>query len=63
MSIKSLLKRVARALPVILAAAPGVLDAVNQVREAIKKPKTPVSGSDGGLDAGGAPAAAGTIER
>jgi hypothetical protein len=62
MSIKSILKRVSRALPVILAAAPGVLDAVNQVREALKKPKAP-AGNGGGAESGGAPAAAGTIER
>ena len=41
MSIASLLKRLTSALPVILAAAPPVLDAVKQVRKAIKKPKKP----------------------
>ena len=41
MSLASLLKRVANAVPVILAAAPGVIDAVRQVRQALKKPKKP----------------------
>jgi hypothetical protein len=47
MSIASLLKRLTNALPVVLAAAPSVLEAVNQVRQALKKPKKPVgSGAD-----------------
>jgi hypothetical protein len=46
MSIASLSKRPTNALPVILAAAPGVIDAVKQVRQALKKPNKP----------GGAPA-------
>ncbi len=53
MSIKSRLKRLTKALPVVLAAAPGVLDAVTQVGEALKKPKKPKSGE--------APAAAGRL--
>lgn len=44
MSIRSLLKRLAKALPVVLAAAPGVVDAVKQVQEALKKPRSPDSG-------------------
>lgn len=44
MSIKSLLRRLAKALPVVLAAAPGVVDAVKQVQEALRKPKNPASG-------------------
>ena len=44
MSIASLLKRLTNALPVLLAAVPGVIDAVNQVRLALKKPKKPAAG-------------------
>ena len=54
MSIGSLLKRVKKALPVILAAAPGVIDAVKQVKDALKKPKKP-AGSGADAVAGGAP--------
>jgi hypothetical protein len=35
---KSLLKRLARALPVVLAAAPGIIQAVVQVRQALREP-------------------------
>ena len=45
MSIASFLRRLTNALPVILAAAPGVLDAVRQVQQALKKPKKPAAGS------------------
>jgi hypothetical protein len=55
MSIGSLLKRVTNALPVILAATPGVLDAVKQVQQALKKPKKPVEGSTEAVAANGAP--------
>ena len=41
MSIGSLLKRLQNALPVILAAAPGIIDAVRQIQLALKKPKPP----------------------
>jgi hypothetical protein len=33
---RSLLKRLVRALPVVLAAAPGVIDAVQQARRALR---------------------------
>jgi hypothetical protein len=45
MSIASLLKRLTKALPVILAAAPGVVDAVKQVQEALRKPKKAAAGA------------------
>jgi hypothetical protein len=41
MSIASILKRLTQALPAILAAAPGIVDAARQVRQALKKPKKP----------------------
>lgn len=52
-SIGSLLKRLTNALPVALAAAPGVIDAVRQVQQALKKPKKKKPAEE----------AAGTIER
>ena len=62
MSIGSLLKRVTKALPAILAAAPGVIDAVKQVQQALKKPKPPAEGGSDAVAANGARGAA-TIER
>jgi hypothetical protein len=57
MSIASLLKRLTNALPVVLAAAPSVIEAVNQVRLALKKPKKPAPAGAGAATADGAPAA------
>ena len=37
MSISSVLKRLAKAIPVIVAAAPGIIDSVQEVRRAFKK--------------------------
>ena len=54
MSIASLLKRVTKALPVVLAAAPGVIDAVKQVKKALKKPKKPADAAAGAGSADGA---------
>ena len=61
MSIASLLKRVTNALPVILSAAPGVIDAVKQVQQALKKPKKPAANSGDAVAAGGAPATDGRL--
>lgn len=61
MSIGSLLKRVKKALPVILAAAPGVIDAVKQVQEALKKPKKPAGTSADAVAATGVPATPGRL--
>ncbi|HYI38796.1 MAG TPA: hypothetical protein VE053_00585 [Allosphingosinicella sp.] len=36
---RSLLSRLVRALPVVLAAAPGVIDAVQQARRALRDPE------------------------
>jgi hypothetical protein len=54
MSIASVLSRLAKTLPAILAAAPGVIDAAKQVQEALRKPKTPSprSSESGGAAAG-----------
>lgn len=38
---KSFLKRLIRALPVVLAAAPGVIDAIQQARRALREPVAP----------------------
>ena len=38
---QSFLSRLARALPVVLAAAPGVIDAIRQAREALRGPRRP----------------------
>jgi hypothetical protein len=38
---KSFLKRLIRALPVVLAAAPGVIDAIQQSRRALREPPAP----------------------
>ena len=38
---RSFLKRLVRALPVVLAAAPGVIDAVQQARRALREPAAP----------------------
>jgi hypothetical protein len=57
MSIASLLKRLTNALPIVLAAAPGVIDAVRQVQQSLKKPKKPATGSAETAAAGGASAA------
>lgn len=35
---RSLLGRLVRALPVVLAAAPGVIDAIQQARRALREP-------------------------
>jgi len=55
MSVASLLKRLTNALPVILAAAPAVLEAVNQVRQALRKPKKPTAAGGDAATAGEAP--------
>ncbi|HEX6375729.1 MAG TPA: hypothetical protein VFZ91_08405 [Allosphingosinicella sp.] len=39
MSIGSLLRSLARALPAVVAAAPGVLDAAIQIQQALRRPK------------------------
>jgi hypothetical protein len=39
MPIKSLLKRLAKAVPVILAHAPAVIAAAKDVKKAVKRPK------------------------
>ncbi len=39
MSLKSMLKRLKKALPVIIANAPAVVEAVNEVGKAVKKEK------------------------
>lgn len=44
MSVASLLKRLVKALPAVLAAAPAVIEAVAQVGLALKKPKKPAGG-------------------
>lgn len=38
---RSFLSRLARALPVVLAAAPGVIEAVQQARRALRDPAPP----------------------
>lgn len=38
---RSFLKRLIRALPVVLAAAPGVIDAVQEARKALRSPRQP----------------------
>ena len=38
---RSFLKRLIRALPVVLAAAPGVIDAIQQSRRALREPPAP----------------------
>ena len=38
---RSILSRLARALPVVLAAAPGVIDAIQQTRRALREPAAP----------------------
>ncbi|HEU0133576.1 MAG TPA: hypothetical protein VFR28_02035 [Allosphingosinicella sp.] len=38
---RSLLSRLVRSLPVVLAAAPGVIDAVQQARRALREPAAP----------------------
>jgi hypothetical protein len=38
---RSLLRRLARALPVVLAAAPGVIDAIQETRRALRNPRPP----------------------
>ncbi|HEX8621760.1 MAG TPA: hypothetical protein VF718_07290 [Allosphingosinicella sp.] len=53
MSVGSLLKRAAKAVPAVLAAVPAVAEALWQVREALRAP--PAGGS------GDAPAAAGRL--
>ena len=58
MSIASLLKRLTKALPAVLVAAPAVLDALRQVGQALKKPKKPTQGGgDPTVVPGGASAA------
>jgi len=39
MSLKSTLKRLAKAIPIILANAPAIVAAVKEVKDAVKKPK------------------------
>ncbi|MEA3064640.1 MAG: hypothetical protein QOJ27_1086 [Sphingomonadales bacterium] len=57
MSIASFLKRLTKALPVVLAAAPSVIEAANQVGKALKKPKNPAAAGTGAAAANGAPLA------
>jgi hypothetical protein len=38
---KSLLNRLVKALPIVLAAAPGVIDAIQQARRALREPASP----------------------
>jgi hypothetical protein len=52
MSLNSTLKRLAKAMPAILANLPAVLAAVKDVKQAVKKPKAP-SGSADDLQASG----------
>jgi hypothetical protein len=40
MKLKSILKRVAKAAPMIIANAPAVIAAAKEVKKALKKPKT-----------------------
>lgn len=40
----SILRRLRRALPVLLVAAPGVIDAIMQVRQALRNPRQPTEG-------------------
>ena len=40
---RSFLKRLVRALPVVLAAAPGIIDAIQQTRRALREPAVPPS--------------------
>ena len=54
MSIASLVKRLTKALPAVLAAAPVVIDALKQVGQALKKPKPARAGADSGAAAGAA---------
>jgi hypothetical protein len=57
MSIASFLKRLTKALPVVLGAAPSVIEAVNQVGKALKKPKKPAEADPEAVTANGAPVA------
>jgi hypothetical protein len=41
MGLKKTLKRISKAIPVIIANAPALADAVRQVKEALQKPKAP----------------------
>ena len=41
MGLKKTLKRIGKAIPVIIANAPALADAVRQVKEALQKPKAP----------------------
>lgn len=61
MSLASIVTRLTRALPAVLAAAPTVLDAVKQVREALRKPKAPAAGGSDAQGVGAAPEAAGRL--
>jgi uncharacterized protein YbaP (TraB family) len=40
-AMSSILRRLRRALPVLIAAAPGVIEAVLQVRQALRNPSRP----------------------
>jgi hypothetical protein len=57
MSIASVLKRLINALPVVLAVAPSVIEAANQVGKAFKKPKKPAQAGAEAVAANGAPVA------
>jgi hypothetical protein len=47
MGLKKTVKRIGKALPVIIAYAPVVADAVRQVKEALKTPKPAQPAADG----------------
>jgi hypothetical protein len=57
MAITSLLKRLGKTLPAILAAAPDAIDAVRQVKQAFRKPKKPAGTGAEGVAASGSAAA------
>jgi hypothetical protein len=44
MSLQSTLKRLAKAVPVILANLPALVSALKDVKDAVKKPKAPAGG-------------------
>jgi hypothetical protein len=45
MSLQSTLKRLAKAVPVILANLPAIVAALKDVKDAVKKPKAPAAGA------------------
>jgi hypothetical protein len=46
MSLQSTLKRLAKAVPVILASLPTVISVVKDVKNAIRKPRPPAGGGE-----------------